>query len=180
MQYQSSCAPKPARKCEIEHWLPCGADKRAVYSHVITKFSRMGRFTYPWCSAARARALLLFIYLTSSVVFKSVQCCVIIWYMRTLRKQAILEVNDRYVRKKKIPDQFLVLEQQYQYDLHQVWPTKQTQDEALITKSKSLILPFVCRKHRRKKLVITIAILKPKPGSPSRFSFGTLQFSKIK
>jgi len=24
---------------------------RAVYGHVITKFSRMGRFTYPWCSA---------------------------------------------------------------------------------------------------------------------------------
>ena len=28
MQYQSSCAPKLARKCEIEHWLPCGADGR--------------------------------------------------------------------------------------------------------------------------------------------------------
>ena len=24
---------------------------RAVYGHVITKFSGMGRFTYPWCSA---------------------------------------------------------------------------------------------------------------------------------
>ena len=54
MQYQSSCAPKLARKSEIEHWLPCGADGQAVYGHVITKFSRMGRFTYPWCSAARA------------------------------------------------------------------------------------------------------------------------------
>ena len=46
MQYQSSCAPKLARKCEIEHWLPCGADGRSggrsVYGHVITKFSRMG------------------------------------------------------------------------------------------------------------------------------------------
>ena len=44
-----------ARKCETEHWLPCGADGRAggraVYGHVITKFSGMGRFTYPWCSA---------------------------------------------------------------------------------------------------------------------------------
>ena len=29
VQYQSSCAPKLARKCEIEHWLPCGADGRA-------------------------------------------------------------------------------------------------------------------------------------------------------
>ena len=39
----------------IEHWLACGADVRtggrAVYGHVITKFSGMGRFTYPWCSA---------------------------------------------------------------------------------------------------------------------------------
>ena len=60
LQYQSSCAPKLARKCEIEHWLPCGADGRAggraVYVHVITKFSGMGRFTYPWCSAGALRA----------------------------------------------------------------------------------------------------------------------------
>ena len=60
VQYQSSCAPKLARKCEIEHWLPCGADGRAggraVYGHVITKFSGMGRFTYPWCSAGALRA----------------------------------------------------------------------------------------------------------------------------
>ena len=61
MQYQSSCATKLARKCEIEHWFSCGADGRAgglraVYGHVITKFSRMGRFTYPWCSAGALRA----------------------------------------------------------------------------------------------------------------------------
>ena len=56
VQYQSSCAPKLARKCEIEHWLPCGADGRAVYGHVITKFSGMGRFTYPWGSAGALRA----------------------------------------------------------------------------------------------------------------------------
>ena len=61
MQYQSSCAPKLARKCGIEHWLPCGADGRAaggraVFGHVITKFSEMGRFTYPWCSAGALRA----------------------------------------------------------------------------------------------------------------------------
>ena len=61
VQYQSSCATKLARKCEIEHWLSCGADGRAgglraVYGHVITKFSRMGRFTYPWCSARALRA----------------------------------------------------------------------------------------------------------------------------
>ena len=29
VQYQSSCASKLARKCEIEHWFPCGADGRA-------------------------------------------------------------------------------------------------------------------------------------------------------
>ena len=29
---------------------------RAVYGHVINKFSRMGRFTYPWCSAGALRA----------------------------------------------------------------------------------------------------------------------------
>ena len=53
---QSSCATKLARKCKIEHWFFCGADGRAgglraVYGHVITKFSRMGRFTYPGCLA---------------------------------------------------------------------------------------------------------------------------------
>ena len=31
-------------------------DGRAVYGHVITKFSGMGRFTYPWCSAGALRA----------------------------------------------------------------------------------------------------------------------------
>ena len=30
VQYQSSCAPKLARKCGIEHWLACGADGRAA------------------------------------------------------------------------------------------------------------------------------------------------------
>ena len=38
-----------ARKCEMKHWLRCGADgrsvARAVYCHMITKFSRMDRFT---------------------------------------------------------------------------------------------------------------------------------------
>ena len=56
VQYQFSYAPKRARKCEIKHWLPCGVDGRAVYGHVITKFSGMGRFTYPWCSAGALRA----------------------------------------------------------------------------------------------------------------------------
>ena len=31
-------------------------DGRVVYGHVITKFSGMGRFTYPWCSAGALRA----------------------------------------------------------------------------------------------------------------------------
>ena len=35
----------------IFHWYACGADGRSVYGHVITKFSVMGRFTYPGCSA---------------------------------------------------------------------------------------------------------------------------------
>ena len=73
-QYQSSCATRLAS--EIEHWFSCGADGRtdgrtggmtdwrdgglagwrAVYCHVITKFSGMGRFTYPWCSVGALRA----------------------------------------------------------------------------------------------------------------------------
>ena len=51
VQYEFSYAPKRKEKCEIEHWFPCGADGQVVYGHVITKFSGMGRFTYPWCSA---------------------------------------------------------------------------------------------------------------------------------
>ena len=39
----------------ILHWYACDADgrsfRRSVYGHVIAKFSGMGRFTYPWCSA---------------------------------------------------------------------------------------------------------------------------------
>ena len=31
-------------------------DGRAVYGHVITKLSGMGRFTSPWCSASALRA----------------------------------------------------------------------------------------------------------------------------
>ena len=51
-------APKAARKCESKHWYNCGADGRAeaVYGHVITKFSGMGKFTYPLCSAGALRA----------------------------------------------------------------------------------------------------------------------------
>ena len=36
MKYQSSCAPKLARKCEIEHWLPCGADERSFVRCTVT------------------------------------------------------------------------------------------------------------------------------------------------
>ena len=61
VQSASSWAPKVARKCESKHWYACGADGRAaggraVYGHVITKFSGMGRFTYQWCSAGALRA----------------------------------------------------------------------------------------------------------------------------
>ena len=38
-----------ARKSEIKHWFPCGVDSRpvgqAVYSHMITKFSRIDKFS---------------------------------------------------------------------------------------------------------------------------------------
>ena len=61
VQSAFSWAPKVARKCESKHWYACGADGRAaggraVYGHVITKCSGMGRFTYPWCSAGALRA----------------------------------------------------------------------------------------------------------------------------
>ena len=44
---------------EILHWFACGADGRSVarsVGHVITKFSGMGTFIYPWCSAGALRA----------------------------------------------------------------------------------------------------------------------------
>ena len=56
MQYQASFTPKLDRKCEIEHWFPCGADGREVYGHVIKKFSGLGRSTYQWCSTNALRA----------------------------------------------------------------------------------------------------------------------------
>ena len=34
-----------ARKSDISHWFPCGANKRA-YGHVITKISRVDRIDY--------------------------------------------------------------------------------------------------------------------------------------
>ena len=42
VQSASSWAPKVARKCESKHRYACGTDRRSV-SHVITKFSEMGR-----------------------------------------------------------------------------------------------------------------------------------------
>ena len=57
-----------ARKCEIKHWFTCGTDGQAVYGHVITKFSVMGRFAYPWCSAGALRA-------QSSVIIKLLVLC---------------------------------------------------------------------------------------------------------
>ena len=51
--------PNLVESVRIEHWFPCGADGRVggrmVYGHVITKFSGMGIFTYPWCSAGGLR-----------------------------------------------------------------------------------------------------------------------------
>ena len=41
----------------ILHWYACGADGRSlgrsVYCHLITKFSEMDRFSYPWYSELR-------------------------------------------------------------------------------------------------------------------------------
>ena len=63
LQSAFSWTPKVARKCESKHWYACGADGRSVgrsvarsLGHVITKFSGMGRFIYPWCSAGALRA----------------------------------------------------------------------------------------------------------------------------
>ena len=42
VQYQSSCAPKLARKCGIEHWFSCGADGRQRAD------GRAGRCTVTW------------------------------------------------------------------------------------------------------------------------------------
>ena len=48
-----------ARKCEIKRWFPRGADGQrwSAYGHVITKFSRMDRFSWLWGPAhTRARS----------------------------------------------------------------------------------------------------------------------------
>ena len=54
-------APKVARKCESKHWYACGADGlsggRSVYSHMITKFSRMSSLPYFLTHGAPLRAL---------------------------------------------------------------------------------------------------------------------------
>ena len=55
VQSALSWAPKVARECESKHWYACGAEGRSV-GHVITKFSGMGRFNYPWRSASALRA----------------------------------------------------------------------------------------------------------------------------
>ena len=52
-------------------------DGWAVYGHVITKFSGMGRFTYPWCSAGALRVpeLRYYQYIMSTTYFThSFQC----------------------------------------------------------------------------------------------------------
>ena len=73
MQSAFSWAPRVARKCESKHWYACGADGRSV-GHVITKFSGMGRFIYPWCSAGalRARSSAIKHVLTTLLCFKKI------------------------------------------------------------------------------------------------------------
>ena len=45
---------------------------RAVYGHVITKFSGMGRFTYPWCSAGALCARELCYKYSDRCTFKNI------------------------------------------------------------------------------------------------------------
>ena len=52
VQNQFSCAPRLARKCEIEHWFPCGEDGRLEAVGVRSRVqSGMGRFAWLWGSA---------------------------------------------------------------------------------------------------------------------------------
>ena len=64
MQLVFSWAPKLAKKVRVNIGFPVvRTDGRSVgrsvvrsVGHVITKFSGMGRFIYPWCSAGALRA----------------------------------------------------------------------------------------------------------------------------
>ena len=50
--------------------------RRSVYGHVITKFSEMGRFTYPWCSAgARLAIIIIIIIIARHIVMPSLYSC---------------------------------------------------------------------------------------------------------
>ena len=58
VQLVFSWAPKLAKSVRVNIGFPVVRTDggRSVYGHVITKFSGMGRFTYPWCSAGALRA----------------------------------------------------------------------------------------------------------------------------
>ena len=64
VQLVFSWAPKLAKSVRVNIGCPvvrtdgrsAVGGRRSVYGHVITKFSEMGRFTYPWCSAGALRA----------------------------------------------------------------------------------------------------------------------------
>ena len=55
--------------------------RRSVYGHVITKFSEMGRFTYPWCSAGARLAIniiiiiIIIIIIARHIVMPSLYSC---------------------------------------------------------------------------------------------------------
>ena len=94
----------------ILHWYACGADGRSggrsVYGHVITKFSGMGRFTYPWCSAGECARPPLWRTLLHTIAF--VLLCLIFFYcfleqkgashqsFRNKQKRAAV-INRRYI-----------------------------------------------------------------------------------
>ena len=85
LQYQSSCAPKLARKCDwtlVALWCGRTGGLRAVYGHVITKFSGMGRFTYPWCSAGALRAPELRYDLPVPLLFSQLSLKLLAWHLK--------------------------------------------------------------------------------------------------
>ena len=87
-QYQFSCAPKLARKCEIEHWCPCGADGRAggvrwPYGAPPTRALRA------WSAAKNENASMV---LLQNTLTHAASCLVIGW----VQSQTKLDLAERY------------------------------------------------------------------------------------
>ena len=87
-QYQFSCAPRLARKCEIEHWCACGADGRAggvrwPYGAPPTRASRA------WSAAKNENASMV---LLQNTLTHAASCLVIGW----VQSQTKLDLAERY------------------------------------------------------------------------------------